>query len=59
MEILNYKNVYIAPMMILVNFDREMLYETMFNYYRTEGGEKYLDALSSFQESESMDVRRI
>lgn len=46
MEILNYKNVYIAPMMILVNFDREMLYETMFNYYRTEGGEKYLDALS-------------
>lgn len=38
-------NVLIVPIMLMVNNDKDMLYETMFNYYQTSGGQKYLDAL--------------
>lgn len=47
MGMLKLDNVFVVPMMILVNNDYDMLYETMFNYYQTGGGAKYIDTLKN------------
>jgi hypothetical protein len=43
--ILKINNVLIVPMMLMVNNDTNMMYETMFNYRQTSGGQQFLDAL--------------
>lgn len=45
--ILKINNVLIVPMMLMVNNDTDMMYETMFNYYQTSGGEQFLRALKT------------
>lgn len=66
MGMMQYKNVYIIPMMVQVNFDEEMMYETMFNYHQTSGGEPYLHALQQqdniyliFYDEKNKESRRI
>lgn len=66
MGIMQMKNVLVVPMMVLVNFDSDMLYETMFNYYQTNGGSMYLKVLKKqdrillfFCDESNREVRRI
>ena len=44
---LKINNVLIVPMMLMVNYDTDMMYETMFNYYQSSGGEQFLRALKT------------
>lgn len=47
MGMLKLDNVFVVPMMMLVNNDYDMLYETVFNYHQTGGGAKYIDTLKN------------
>lgn len=66
MGILQFKKVYVVPMMVMVNFDNDMLYETMFNYHQSSGGDMFLEALINqdniklfFCDEFNKEVRRI
>lgn len=66
MGIFEIGNVLIMPMMVQVNHDKDMLYETMFNYYQTSGGAMYLEPLTSqkeimllFYDEKNKEARRI
>lgn len=52
--------------MVMVNFDTDMMYETMFNYYQPSGGDQYLQALQNqdnikllFYNERNQEARRI